>query len=44
MNDAQKTALDFHCRLASETIHPRFFRLMRGGLFSVIVTVNSGYE
>lgn len=27
MNDAQKTALQFHCRLASETLHPRFARV-----------------
>jgi hypothetical protein len=44
MNAAQHTALDFHCRLATETMHPRFARTIRGGLFSVIVTVNSGYE
>ena len=44
MNDRQKTALDYHCRLATETMHPRFARLIRGGLYSVIVTVNSGYE
>lgn len=44
MNKHQRTALDFHCRLATETVHPRFARLRPGGLFSVIVTVNSGYE
>jgi hypothetical protein len=44
MNDAHKTALTYHCRLATETMHPRFARVIRGGLFSVIVTVNSGYE
>lgn len=44
MNDAQKTALDYHCRLACETSHPRFARLVRGGKFTVVVTVNSGYE
>jgi hypothetical protein len=42
MNDAQKTALDFHCRLATETIHPRFGRVR--GAFTVALTVNSGYE
>jgi hypothetical protein len=42
MNDAQKTALDFHCRLATETAHPRFGRVR--GAFTVVVTVNSGYE
>lgn len=44
MTHHQRTALDYHCRLATETIHPRFARMSRGGLFSVIVTVNSGYE
>ena len=43
MNRAQQTALDFHCRLATETMHTRFRRLVRGEL-SVILTVNSGYE
>lgn len=44
MNAAQKTALDFPCRLACETAHPRFARVMPGGLFTVALTVNSGYE
>lgn len=44
MNKAQRLALEHHCRLAVETIHPRFVRLIRGGLYSVILTVNSGYE
>ena len=44
MTRAQRTALNYHCRLATETIHPRFARLRPGGLYSVIVTVNSGYE
>ncbi len=44
MTRAQRIALDHHCRLATETIHPRFVRLVRGGRFSVILTVNSGYE
>lgn len=44
MTNAQRTALTYHCRLATETMHPRFARLRPGGLFSVIVTVNSGYE
>lgn len=42
MNDAQHTALTYHCRLATETLHPRF-RQTRGA-FGVILTVNSGYE
>jgi hypothetical protein len=44
MNRHQRTALDHHCRLATETIHPRFARLGAGGAYSVILTVNSGYE
>ncbi len=44
MNKHHETALNFHCRLATETMHPRFARLVRNGSFSVIVTVNSGYE
>ena len=44
MNRSQRTALDYHCRLATETIHPRFVRLVRGASYSVILTVNSGYE
>lgn len=42
MNRHQQTALDFHCRTATETLHPRFAR--RGALVSIILTVNSGYE
>ncbi len=37
-----RTALAHHCRLGTETLHPRFGR--RAGGFSVILTVNSGYE
>lgn len=36
-------ALQHHCRLAAETTHPRFKWLDPRG-FSVILTVNSGYE
>jgi hypothetical protein len=43
VNKHQRLALDFHCRLATETLHPRFARL-RGDMVSVVVTVNSGYE
>ena len=42
MNIQQKTAIENHCRLAVETMHPRFHSVRRG--FSVILTVNSGYE
>jgi hypothetical protein len=43
VNRHQRTALDWHCRLAVETMHPRFGRLLPGGL-SVVLTVNSGHE
>lgn len=43
MTPAQQRAVDHHCRLACETMHPRFRRLTRG-IISVILTVNSGYE
>ncbi len=39
---AAETALRYHCRLGTETLHPRFGR--REGLFTVLLTVNSGYE
>ncbi len=44
MNRPQRIALDHHCRLATETMHPRFCRLLNGGLYSAILSVNSGYE
>ena len=43
MNPHQVTALTNHCRLATETIHPRFWRVRLDGC-SVVLTVNSGYE
>lgn len=36
-------ALDRHCRLSIETMHPRYARRLPNGL-SVVLTVNSGYE
>lgn len=44
MNRHQRIALDHYCLLATETIHPRFRRVRPGGLFSVVLTVNAGYE
>jgi hypothetical protein len=38
-----EVALRYHCRLALETVHPRFGRTDPAG-YSVILTVNSGYE
>jgi hypothetical protein len=43
MNRHQQTALDWHCRLSVETMHPRFARRLPSGL-TVVLTVNSGYE
>lgn len=43
MNRHQRAALDWHCRLSVETLHPRFFRKLPSGL-TVVLTVNSGYE
>lgn len=42
MNSHQQTALAHPGRLAVEAIHPRF--MYRGATFSVVLTVNSGYE
>jgi len=42
MNKQQRTALDYHCRLAIECTHPRFMRVV--GRYSIILSVNSGYE
>jgi hypothetical protein len=42
LSQRQRTALQNHCRLAGECLHPRFIEL-RGDV-SLIVTVNSGYE
>jgi hypothetical protein len=43
MNRHQTTAIDHHCRLSLETMHPRFGRRLPSGL-TVVLTVNSGYE
>ena len=43
MNRHAQEALDWHCRLSVETMHPRFFRRLPSGL-TVVLTVNSGYE
>lgn len=43
MHSSARTALQHHCRLSIETIHPRFSRIDSTG-FSIVLTVNSGYE
>ncbi len=40
--DRYQKALKHHCRLSCETIHPRFAKKHNG--FSVVLTINSGYE
>lgn len=42
MNERQQTALHHHCRLAVETVHPRFSS--KALSYSTVLTVNSGYE
>ena len=42
MTPQQKIAIEHHCRLSIETMHPRFSWLSLG--VSVVLTVNSGYE
>ncbi len=46
MTKEQSTALEYHCRLACETAHPRFAKSL--GLLigsgSQVLTVNSGWE
>lgn len=44
VTDWQRTAIRHHCRLAVETAHPRFLHVPTGLAYSIIVTVNSGYE
>ena len=42
VNPHARTALRYHCRLAVETLQPRFH--WRDAGFSYQLTVNSGYE
>jgi hypothetical protein len=42
MTQAQTIALENHCRLSCETLHPRF--TFAGLGWTRILTVNSGYE
>jgi hypothetical protein len=39
----QRAALASHCRLAVETPNPDFYHQV-AGRYSVVLTVNSGYE
>ncbi len=38
----RRLALRHHCRLAAETVHPRFS--WASPMFTHVLTVNSGYE
>lgn len=40
----QKVAYDFRCYLAGETVHPRFTSVLPGKRYSLVLTVNTGYE
>lgn len=42
MTEQQRIAIEHHCRLACETLHPRFRTVSEMG--TMILTVNSGYE
>jgi hypothetical protein len=42
MNTRQAIALKHHCRLACETMNPRF--RWRAITHSIVLSVNSGYE
>ncbi len=44
MNEAQRTAIENHCRMAFETAHPRFARVLPQWGVSIVLTVNSGWE
>ena len=43
MKQAHRIALAYPCRLAVETVHPRYKRFFGAGK-SIILTVNTGYE
>ncbi len=42
MNEQQRVAMAHPCLLGEECVHPRFRNVV--GPYSIIVTVNSGYE
>jgi hypothetical protein len=42
VNTRQKLALEKHCRLAFETLHPSLFYMTP--VYSIVLSVNSGYE
>lgn len=44
MNGPQRTAYENRCYLAGETINPRFRSMLHGARYSLVLTVNTGYE
>lgn len=44
MNHYQRTAITHHCRFAFECAEPSFAHLTANGKYSLVLTVNSGYE
>lgn len=44
MTPEQEVALAHPCRLAGETVHPRFAHRQRRSPWSLVLTVNYGYE
>lgn len=44
MTPAQRTALRYPCFLAFECAHPRYGQVAPGGMVTVMVTINAGYE
>lgn len=44
MNRHQKYALEHHCRFGFETGQPEFAYAIKDGRYSVVLSVNSGYE
>lgn len=44
MASPSETAIRHHCRLSIETMHPRFGWADQRAGFSVVLTVNSGFE
>lgn len=44
MNARQKTAIENHCRFGFETARRIFAHLLERGRYSLVLTVNSGYE
>ncbi len=44
MNVAQTVALENHCRLGCETALPEFCHVPKNMAFSLVLSVNSGYE